>query len=117
MSFYRIQDATYDPADLLDGPQTSLSYCTGTERPGKSVCTSIEELAAYFAQAGVPMDPRTSILVELDGTWATDEDGRIVEDEDAALGAHLVFPTRIISAGPIPAEFFAAVDAYFETAA
>lgn len=107
MTFYRIQD--YDPAELLTGEQTSMSYSSGTERAGKSVCRSIEELAAYFAQTGVPMDPTTSILVELEGTYSPDE------DEDAHLGAHLIFPTRIVSAGPIPDEFFAAVDAYLDT--
>lgn len=109
MTFYRIQDGDIPVEQLLDPEyQISESYCTGTIRTGKSVCRSIEELAAYFAQAGVPLDPRTSVLVELDGDY-TGED-----DEDAHLGAHLVIPTRIVSVGPIPAEFYAAVDTYIE---
>lgn len=109
MSFFRIQDASIDPALLLDPEhQVSESYCTGTTRQGKSVCRSIEELAQYFAQAGVPLDPRTSVLVELDGTWAPEE------DEDAHLGAHLVFPTRIIAVTEIPDEFYAEVNRFLD---
>lgn len=115
MSFYRIQNRTIPTEQLLDPEwQASESYCTGTIRPGKSVCRSIEELAAYFAQAGVPLDPTESVLIELDGTWATDEAGRFVEDEDAHLGAHLVIPTRIIAVTEIPGEFHTAVEAFLD---
>lgn len=107
--FYRIQDAQYAPETLLlPENQTSLSYATDTMRNGVSVYRSIEELAAYFCQAGVPMDPHTSILIELDGEYSEDE------GEDAQLGEYLVYPTRIISAGPIPDEFFDAIEAFFE---
>ena len=109
--FYRIQSPSYAPeALLLPENQTSLSYSTDTIRNGVSVCRSIEELAAYFCQAGVPMDPHTSILVELDGDYSEDE------GEDAELGEYLVYPTHIISAGPIPDEFFEAVDAFYDAA-
>lgn len=113
MSFYRIQDRSIDAAVLLDPEwQVSLSYSTGSTRPGKSVCRSVEELAEYFAQAGVPLDPAGSVLVELDGDWAVDEAGRFIEDEDAHLGAHLVIPTRVIAVTEIPDAFYDAVDAY-----
>ncbi|MDR6868433.1 hypothetical protein J2Y69_003049 [Microbacterium resistens] len=115
MSFYRIQDRSIPVEQLLDPEyQISESYCTGTTRPGKSVCKSVEELAGYFAQAGVPLDPATSVLVEVEGTWATDEAGRFVEDEDAALGAHLVFPTRIVAVTEIPDEFYEAVNRFLD---
>lgn len=110
MSFYRIQ--SYAAADLLDGPQTSLSYSTDTERSGKSVCCSIEELAAYVAQTGLDLGwEKRPVLVELDGYWS-DED-----DEDAHLGAYLVHPTAIISETPLDeTDFYALVDRYLDAA-
>ena len=59
-------------------------------RVGVSVCDSIEELASYLAQVGIPFTD-DCLLVELEGTWADDE------DEDAHLGARLIIPTRIVS--------------------
>lgn len=110
-SFYRIQDRDIDTADLLDPEmQFSESYSTGTVRTGKSVCRSIEDLAWYFAHAGVPLSPIDSVLVELEGDWA-DED-----DEDADLGAYLVIPTRVVSVTEIPDEFYAEVDRILDAA-
>ena len=91
---YRVQD--FDPAELIQGEQSSMSYSTHTFRTGKSVCMTLEDLAAYLVQAGVPFDGN-SYLVEVEGDWATDEDGNILEDEDHAFGAHLIVPTRIVS--------------------
>jgi len=105
MSFYRIQDREIPVEQLLDPEfQTSESYCTGTTRVGKSVCGSIEELAAYFAQAGVPLDPRTSVLVEVKGHYADEA------DEDAHLGALLIIPTEIVAVTEIPEAFYAEID-------
>lgn len=105
MSFYRIQ--SYDPQSLLDGPQTSLSYSTDTERAGKSVCLSLEDLAAYMAQTGCEIDWQNALLVELDGEWSDDE------DEDAHLGAYLIHPTKIIDVTPLDdTDFYDLVDAY-----
>lgn len=111
MSFFRIQDRSIPVEQLLDPEfQTSESYSSGAVQQGKSVCRSIEELATYFAQSGVPLDPAGSVLVEVEGTWSLED------DEDAHLGAHLVFPTRIVAVTDIPDEFYAAVDAFFDAA-
>lgn len=105
MSYYRIQD--YDPHTLLEGAQTSLSYRTDTERSGKSVCASIEDLAAYMAQVGIPIDWNRALLVELEGTWSDEE------DEDAHLGVYLMHPTRIVSVTPLDdTNFYDLVDTY-----
>lgn len=109
MSFYRIQN--YPAADLLVGEQTSLSYSTDTERSGKSVCTSVDDLAAYVARTGMDLGWNGALLVELDGTYS-DED-----DEDAHLGAYLVHPTRIISAVALDeTDFFDRVNTYLDAA-
>lgn len=105
MSFYRIQ--SYSPEALLEGTQTSLSYSTDTEREGKSVCRSIEELAAYVAQTGMSIDWADALLVEVEGTYSRDD------DEDAHLGAYLIHPTKIISATPLDqTPFYDEVDAF-----
>lgn len=106
---YRIQD--FPAHELLDGPQTSMSHNDYTERPGKSVCLTIEDLATYFAQAGVPLGDNP-ILVEVEGDWEMD-----VEDEDAHLGAHLIHPTRIISAEPVGEDFYNLVNAAYDALA
>ena len=96
-SGFRVQD--YNPAELLEGDQHSMSYAThndDTTRVGKSVCMSLEDLATYLVQSGIPFSD-SSYLVEVEGDWATDEDGNILEDEDHELGAHLIIPTRIVS--------------------
>lgn len=93
--YYRIQHADRDVALLLDpAHQTSTSYTTGTERAGVSVCPSLEELAEYLAQAGVPFDA-TCVVVAVRGDLSRDD------DEDADLGALLVHPTKIVSVEPM----------------
>ncbi|GIG27277.1 MULTISPECIES: hypothetical protein [Cellulomonas] len=95
-SYYRIQEACRPVAQLLDAEyQTSLSYCTGTERSGVSACRSVEDLATYLAISGMPWDPETFVLVEVDADLAD------VEDEDHDLGARLVIPTKIIAVTPV----------------
>lgn len=111
MSFYRIQSADRDVQDLLDPEmQTSISYTDDSERQGVSVCGSLEELAGYLAQVGIPFDD-TFVVVELDGTWSDDE------DEDAELGALLVHPAQIISVTPITEKLLDMIDAAYDAAA
>ena len=92
MSYYRIQQANHPIEWLLDPEyQFSTSWNAGEDvRVGVSVCDSIEELASYLAQVGIPFTD-DCLLVELDGTWSDDD------DEDAHLGARLIIPTRIVS--------------------
>jgi len=91
-SYYRIQPTTYAAEDLLVAEnQISVSWRNGEDtRNGVSVCCSREELAAYLAQVGIPFE-WTWNLVEVEG-YPADED-----DEDHALGARLIIPTRIVS--------------------
>ena len=105
-TYFRIQDATR-PVEQLLAPeyQTSLSYVDDSERAGVSVCGSIEDLAAYLAQSGMPWDP-TFVLVEVEGYRSEDE------DEDATLGALLVHPTAIVSVRPLDDGFFALLDSH-----
>ena len=106
--YYRIQQANHPIEWLLDPThQFSTSYCTDDVRNGVSVCRSIEALAEYFAQVGIPFD-ETCYLVEVDGERSEDR------DEDAELGALLVYPTEIISATPLPESFFEMVFAIYD---
>lgn len=107
---YRIQ--SFDPAALLDpAEQFSTNYAdlggvAVEPKRGKSVCRSIEDLAYYFAQAGVPCGD-DAVLVTLGGDWSEDE------DDDADLGAHLVYPRVILDATPVDdTNFFDLVNAY-----
>lgn len=101
MSFYRIQSNRRPVESILEADnQFSINYCDAADvRAGKSVCGSVEELAEYLAQTGIPFDD-TYLLVELDG-YASDDN-----DADAHMGAVLVHPTRIISAETLTDEFF-----------
>ena len=109
MSFYRIQSSAYDVELILDPEyQTSENYSNPEDvRAGKSVCASIEDLAAYLAQTGIPFDD-TYLLVELDG-YASDD-----EDADSDMGAMLIHPTRIISAEPLTDAFFDMIGAAYD---
>lgn len=111
MSFFRVQHPDRNTADLIDPEQqVSVSYCTDTVRQGVSVCRSVEELAAYLVQTGIPFD-HTWVVVEVTGTRSADE------DEDAELGALLVHPTEIISVAPITDQVWDLIDTYLEEAA
>lgn len=113
MSFYRIQSAARDTADLLVAEhQTSMHYSTGEAQVGVSVCDSREELAEYIAQSGVEWDG-SWVLVEVDGYTAEDRD----LDADAPGRPRLIHPTEVVSAEPLTDgfedEIFAAYDALY----
>ncbi len=110
MSFYRLQDADTDTADLLDpAKQWSSNWGGGGDpRRGVSVCGTERALELYFAarSADVGYDAEflsTLVIVEVDGELS-DED-----DEDAAEGALLVLPTRIVSVRPLDDDMIAAI--------
>lgn len=106
---YRIQD--FPAQALLDGPQTSMSYRDYSERPGKSVCLTLEDLAEYFAHVGIPIGDNP-ILVEVEGDWELD-----IEDEDAEYGVRLIHPTRIVSETPLGDDFYDLVNAILDAMA
>lgn len=109
MIAYRIQQPEHQIEWLLD-PERQFSTNWGDEsdiRPGVSACASIEDLAAYFAQAGIPLSDGCQ-LVAMECDWAEGDDA------DAALGAILVMPTGIISAEPIGDAFYELVGAAYD---
>lgn len=110
--FYRIQQATSPVERILDPKfHFSISYCDDTARHGVSACESLEDLAEYFAQTGVPVDAEC-LLVTFDGDYS-DED-----DEDAHLGAVLTIPETIIATELADVRFLDMVsDAYDRLAA
>lgn len=109
MSFYRLQDADRDATELLDPAHQWSEQWGGNSDPrrGISVCGTEGALADYFAarrDCGYDAEFLSTLaLVELDGDLADDE------DHDAAEGALLIIPTRIVATGPVPAELVDAI--------
>lgn len=107
--YYRIQDAHLDVTNLLDAEQqTSLSYTHDTGRSGVSVCDSLEALAGYLVQAGVPFTVE-SVVVAVRGNLSVED------DEDAHLGALLVHPTEIVSVEPMTDRLADLIDTAYDT--
>ena len=109
MIAHRIQQPEH-PLDLLLDPATQYSTDWSdrddTIRHGISACSTIEGLAAYFAQSGVPLSD-DCLLVAMACDWSDDE------PQDAHLGEILVIPSAIISATPIDDSFYELLnDAY-----
>jgi hypothetical protein len=97
MTFYRIQPAHRDAADLLDKTTwQSRNWSDAWSEPqyGVSVCDSIDSLVQYFRRAGGYVDD-SMVIVELVGYRSYEQ------DEDHEAGAILVFPTRIVSVTPV----------------
>lgn len=61
-------------------------------RRGVSVCASLDDLRAYLAQREWSRD---CVVLELEGELSEDE------DHDAAGGALLILPTRIVAVHPV----------------
>lgn len=104
MSFYRLQDADRDAAELLNPDNHwSIDWAGGLTDPrhGVSVCWHMGVLIAYFARRaadGIGYDAdflATLVVIKLDGD-ASDE-----EDLDAAEGAELIIPTAVLSVRPL----------------
>lgn len=118
--FFRIQDADRDWNDLLKpenwqssmygGGSWMIDPETGEEvediRNGISAMESIDELAEYLANSGVEFDPNNSVIVEFGGDYADDE------DHDAAQGAVLTWPDKILKVQRTPDSFFELIDKY-----
>ena len=117
MTWYRIQDASRDPQQLLvpatwvsttwNPTRTECPDCRGhgcercdwdgdiEEQPrrGVSACRTLAELAAYMEDAWG--DVRGTVVIELDGDVSGDD------DFDGRHGALLVLPEQIISVTPV----------------
>lgn len=110
-SYFRIQTADRDPADLLVVEnQTSFGWYApeSYDRTGVSVCDSREALAAYLAESGIPYGSGEWVVVELIGDLSTDTPC------DAEFGELLVHPTEIVSVAPMDDEFFDLIGAAYD---
>lgn len=82
----------------------SCDHCGGAgeiqieQQSGVSACRSLDDLREYFADRGAYIDGDT-VVVEMEGDEADDED----VDVDAAEGAVLIRPTRIVRTLPVTA--------------
>lgn len=92
MIAYRIQQPEHSIEMLLaTETQFSTSWCDEDDvRSGVSACMSVEDLAEYFAQVGIPLSP-DCLLVTMECEPSREA------DSDAHLGAHLVYPAAIIA--------------------
>lgn len=114
-SFYRIQTADRDPADLVDTDHTQASHSwygpESYDRPGVSVCGSLEELATYLAHSAIPYGTGQWVIVELRGDVIADADPM-----DAQYGEILVYPTEIVSVRPMGEDMYELIDAAYDAA-
>lgn len=105
-TFFRIQRAEYDVADMLNPTfQSSHAYNgdPALTRRGVSACASLRELAEYLAsgQAGA-LDPRVHgaagrVIVTFEGTLSG--------DSPVDLGEVLTIPASIVSVDAVDASF------------
>ena len=83
--------------DLTSDDGAPCEHCEGSGvvedvRHGVSVCRSLDDLRAYFADRCANLDGCT--VIELEGDISADD------DHDAAAGALLVIPNRIVRTIP-----------------
>jgi hypothetical protein len=109
MSFYRVQPADRDTAELLD-PTHQFSHAWSNApwatREGVSVCDSVEDLAMYLAThlaSGIPLSSDGWVIVELDGDVIPGSQPNEPEFES------LIRPTAIVSVRPVDDEFMAQI--------
>lgn len=111
-TFWRIQSANREVADLLHTEQTSHYWGRADlDQTGVSVCETRDDLARYLATAGqgIPIGAGDWVLVELTGDLL---DTAI----DADAGELLIQPTAIISVTPADDDFYELIGAYYEEA-
>jgi len=119
--YYRLHDANREHTMLLD-PTTWESRQYGAERyiidtatgeeiedvrHGVSACRTIEDLAAYLAQTGVPM-PDDAVIVEVSGPLSDDT------DHDANLGVSLNLPDTLGEITPVGDWFYELINAAYD---
>lgn len=108
-TYYRIQEAHRDPADLLDAAtRNGDTGWSGHDQGGLSVCESLEDLAGYLAQSALPYGDGDWVIVELTGNrlW--------IEASDAAIGEVLIDPTAVVSVVPMGDDFFDMIGAAYD---
>lgn len=109
-TYFRVQDGNRSLDQLLDPDQVSGYWGrSDLDRPGVSVCESIEALARYLAGTGIPYGLPGWVLVELEGEEIDGADA-----VDAADGEVLIRPTRVVSSQLIPDELFEEIGRIYE---
>lgn len=110
-TYYRVQTADRDPADLIGTHHTSHSWYgpESYDREGVSVCASREALAYYLAHSALPIGIGEWVIVELEGDRVAG-----VTPMDAEVGEILVHPTEIVSVTPLDDEFYQVIGTIFD---
>jgi hypothetical protein len=115
VTWFRVQTADRDPDDLIDPRHGQVSYHWSNsdseecDRPGVSVCPSVNDLAAYLAQCGIPYGSGDWVIIELDGDLVEE-----VTPYDAEYGECLVWPTEIVEVWAMDDEFLDLIGAYYD---
>lgn len=113
MTYFRVQTADRDVADLIDVERGQISFSwNGPEsydRPGVSVCESLDALVTYLAQSGIPIGCGEWVVVEIEGDEIPGSDPM-----DAEIGEILVYPTSIVSVRPLDDEIFDMIGAAYD---
>lgn len=112
-TYFRVQTADRDPADLIDPDHGQVSFSwygpESYDRPGVSVCESLDALAYYLANSGIPIGAGEWVVVELDGDKIEG-----AKPMDAEYGEILVYPTGIVSVRPLDDEIFDMIGAAYD---
>lgn len=113
MTFVRIQSAGRDVNDLVDPQRRQVSYHwsedESMDRPGVSVCASVEDLVHYLAASGIPYGAGEWVVVELDGDRVVG-----VTPCDADAGELLIWPSEILDVRPMDDDFFDLIGAAYD---
>jgi hypothetical protein len=110
MTYFRVQSADRNVADLLDpGYQFSHAWSgdSAHDRVGVSVCDDVEDLAMYLAShlgEGIEVHEGSWVLVELEADVI--QGSRPIDPEFEIL----VRPTEIVAITPVGDDFLAMVD-------
>lgn len=107
-TYFRIQSADRDVAELLDPEHVSYSWDDeAVSDLGVSTCESIEALAAYVARTGIPCGLGEWVIVEVAGdNLGLGRDGR--------YGEFLIAVDEIVSVRPLDDDFFELVGVAYD---
>jgi hypothetical protein len=107
-TYFRIQAADRDVTELLDPEHVSYSWDNEEVFDlGTSTCATLEDLAAYIAQTGIPFGLGEWVVVEVAGE-------NVRRGRDGHMGEWLVQVTEIVSIRPLDDAFYALIDAAYE---
>lgn len=108
-TYFRIQAADRDVTELLDPEHVSYSWDSeDVSDHGTSTCETVEALAAYIAQTGIPFGIGDWVIVEVAG----DNLGR---GRDGHMGEYLIAVNEIVSVRPFDDEFYDMIGAAYDS--